>query len=106
MKKKSSHIKHIPKNAHFFTVNDSFPVDEAKAEFQKVLNWTELVDRRRLKIENLQEEVALSLVELKEKIRIAREEANNVSAVSGVSVARACASDGVTIFFALFSFAD
>ena len=54
-------------------------VNEAKAQFKKVLNWTDVVNGHRMRIEHLQEEMALNLRELKEKIRIAREEANNVS---------------------------
>ncbi len=53
-------------------------VDSAKAEFQRVLNWTESLNRHAQKIENIKEEMEYNLRELKEKIRIAREEANNV----------------------------
>ena len=53
-------------------------MNEAKSQFKKVLNWTDVVNEHRMRIENLQEEMALNLKELKEKIRIAREEANNV----------------------------
>ncbi len=53
-------------------------VNDAKALFDEVINGTETLNEQRVKIENLHEEMALNLKELKEKIRIAREEANNV----------------------------
>ena len=53
-------------------------VNAAKAEFKKVMKWTNVVNEHRVRIENLHEEMALNLKELKEKIRVAREEANNV----------------------------
>ena len=56
-----------------------FAVNAAKAEFKKVMNWTDVVNGHRVRIESLHEEMVLNLKELKEKIRIARQEANNVS---------------------------